>query len=110
VKGAPSWRVTGKHLFRVMVPDNGGGAVITWSDEREGNPPVLDIYAQRILDTGTIAPGWPVNGRVVCGADGGQNGATLASDGSHGAIVSWTDARSAGATHIFAAHVRGDGT
>jgi len=109
VNGAPVCTATGTHIFPVIVSDGAGGAVITWSDER-GSPPVQDIYAQRILGTGVIAPGWPVNGRVVCGADGGQTGATLAADGVHGAILSWTDARTPGEVHIFAHHVRGDGT
>ncbi len=98
----------GPQQFPVIVDDGAGGAVIAWFEER-GGPLALDIFAQRILNSGAVAPGWPVNGRALCTADGGQANPTIVSDGANGAIVAWTDARSPLGPHIFAQHVIGSG-
>ena len=49
---------------RVHRKDGTGGFFVVWSDGRSGDN---DIYAQRILADGTIAPGWLANGNRICG-------------------------------------------
>jgi hypothetical protein len=47
-----------------LVLDGAGGVVVVWVDARR-YPPTEDIYAQRRLADGTIAPGWAVNGNPL---------------------------------------------
>jgi hypothetical protein len=64
----------------------------------------VDIYAEHVLSNGVVDPAWPANGRALTTAPGTQIDAVIASDGGHGAIVAWTDARN-GENHIFAQRV-----
>ncbi|HEU4940716.1 MAG TPA: FlgD immunoglobulin-like domain containing protein [Candidatus Eisenbacteria bacterium] len=95
----------GPQEFPVIVDDGSGGAIITWYDLRGSN---FDIYAQHVLNSGIVDPAWPVNGRALCTNISDQFGPTIASDGSHGAIVTWDDNRNA-SFHPFAQHVLGSG-
>jgi FlgD Ig-like domain len=76
----------------IAVSDGAGGALVAWTDFRNGN---WDIYAQRVTAAGAIAPGWPANGVSLCAAAGHQTAPVIASDGAGGAIVTWEDARNA---------------
>ena len=101
---APGWPAAGGHglpvcvgpapqLLNSIVSDGLGGVLIAWFDYRdvlEGTTGI-DIYAQRILADGSIAPGWAVNGMPVTRAAGDQVRPVLLADGSGGAFVSWTD-------------------
>jgi len=76
-----------------ITSDGAGGAVIAWRDGRSGND---DIYAQRIDASGGAFC-------VPCGvaltsAAGTQFQDVIASDGTGGAIVAWSDFRSTRAT------------
>lgn len=71
-----------------MISDGGGGAIIAWNDERNGNP---DIYMQRINNAGETQ--WAVNGIGVCTAGSVQTLPRLVSDGYGGAIAVWNDER-----------------
>lgn len=42
------------------VPDDSGGVLVLWSNESPRG-----IFAQRLLGNGSIAPGWPADGRLV---------------------------------------------
>ena len=112
----PRWPANGLALgaapglqeFPVIVEDGAGGAIIGWDDARSSTSGV-DVYAQHVLGSGAVDPGWPVNGRALCAAAGDQGRATIATDGAHGAIVAWTDSRVVGTAHIFAHHVLASG-
>ncbi len=86
-----------------IVPDGSGGAIIAYEDGRSmlGD----DIYAQRVLASGTVDPAWPVNGRAVCTAANGQFGPRLIPDGSGGAIITWEDHRSGPNPDVYAQRV-----
>jgi len=72
-----------------IVSNMAGGAIITWTDKRNGNS---DIYAQRIEGDGT--PTWPItNGIAICTATGDQDYVQIASDGNGGSIMTWSDTR-----------------
>ena len=99
-------RAAGSQLDPTIVSDHARGAIVTWSDARDGQ---FDIYAQRVLDSGAIAPGWPADGRAVCTAPLEQLAPVITSDGASGAIVSWQDLRNGTNRNTFAQHVLASG-
>ena len=111
----PTWPANGRALctaandqqFPVIVSDGAGGAIVAWKDHRNGTD--YDIYAQHVLASGAVDPGWPVNGRAVCTAANEQEQAKIATDGSGGAIVTWQDKRSITDFDIYAQHVLASG-
>jgi hypothetical protein len=72
-----------------IAPDGFGGAIVAWEDSRNGAG--YDVYAQRILADGSIAPSWQVNGMPVTRAPGQQVNPVVLGDGTGGAFFSWTD-------------------
>jgi len=94
----PAWPVNGRalcvaahdQLKPTITTDGAHGAIVAWEDNRDLS---FHIYAQRVLGSGAIAPGWPVDGRAVCTAAPNQKDARIASDGAGGAIVTWEDYR-----------------
>ena len=87
-----------------MVADGFGGAILAWQDRRSGYD---DLYSQRITGSGSVAPGWPVDGLAVCTAPGDQIYPAVLADGEGGAIIAWQDGRSS--YDIYAQHVTGAG-
>ena len=98
----------GRQEFPAIVSDGAGGAIIAWDDLRSAATG-SDVFAQHVLSAGVVDPAWPVNGRALCAAPGGQVRPTIAPDGAHGAVVSWSDSRVVGTSHIFANHVLASG-
>jgi hypothetical protein len=96
--GVPQWTAdgvalctaTGGQYAPTIVTDGAGGAVLTWSDNRNGTD--LDIYAQRVSAAGV--PQWTADGVALCTAANGQGNPTIVADGTGGAIVTWSDERS----------------
>ncbi len=111
----PAWPVNGRAVCIAangqfgprMIPDGSGGAIITWEDHRSGPNP--DVYAQRVLASGTVDPAWPVNGRAVCDTADEQSGPRITSDGSTGAVITWRDKRS-GNYDVYAQRLLAGGT
>lgn len=88
-----------------MVSDDAGGAIIVWTDTRNGD---LDVYAQRIDSSGNVL--WKAEGVPV--ATGGllQTDAKLVGDGQHGAFVTYTGQSSASQDgHVFAQRINANG-
>ncbi len=73
-----------------IATDIMGGAVIAWTDDRDGGE---RVYAQRISYSGV--PQWTANGVAVCAADGQQRFIATVPDMAGGAIVAWVDDRTA---------------
>jgi predicted lipoprotein with Yx(FWY)xxD motif len=88
-----------------IVSDGSGGAIITWVDYHGGV--YSDIYAQRINASGVVL--WSVDGVPISTAAYDQADPTIVSDGSGGAIVTWTDARSGIRADIYAQRINGSG-
>jgi len=96
--GAAQWTANGVALCRaahdqvnpVVVTDGAGGAIVAWTDRRNGND---DVYAQRVSAAGV--PQWAGDGVAVCVAAGDQDLPVLGADGSGGAVVAWQDHRGA---------------
>jgi hypothetical protein len=85
----------------MMVSDGSGGAIITWNDQEN-----YHIYAQRVDSGGQVK--WTANGVVICDAAGDKEDPRLVSDGSGGAIITWTDGRTS-PTEIYAQRVDTNG-
>lgn len=88
------------------VSDGAGGVIVTWYDSRNGNGD--NIYAQRLNAAGTVQ--WTANGVAVCTAANGQESPSIVSDGSGGAIITWSDSRNPTAADIYAQRVDAAGT
>jgi len=93
-----------------LISDGAGGAIITWRDSRSYSALGVDIYAQRIDGSGVVK--WASNGKAVCTASGDQIDPRIVSDGSGGAVITWTDYRDAGTTgyDIYAQRINSSGT
>ncbi len=89
---------TGNQLVGGIVSDGGTGAIVTWSDFRNGTD--YNIYAQRVSATGTMR--WGTNGTLVCGATDSQETPDLIADGAGGAIVAWSDQRGGSSYDVYA--------
>jgi len=83
-----------------LTSDGAGGAIITWQVYRGGVAD--DIYAQWVDANGNII--WTANGVPICTADAIQQNPNLISDGSGGAIITWSDGRN-GNPDIYAQRV-----
>jgi hypothetical protein len=83
-------------------------AIITWEDERDGNP---DVYAQKIEYNGGMS--WQTNGVVICNESSSQVALQICETGypDNGAVIAWADNRSnaEGLYDIYAQLVDKDG-
>jgi hypothetical protein len=84
-----------------IVPDNQGGAIISWMDYR--NEWLGDVYAQRIDSNGNLL--WNTNGVAICTATGEQSGQQMISNDSGGSILAWYDARNGVDDNIYIQNV-----
>jgi hypothetical protein len=109
--GAAQWTADGVGLCAAggeqrtpaLCGDGVGGALVVWQD---GRPGALgqDVYAQRV-NSGGVAQ-WAANGVGLCTAAADQVGPAIAADPMGGAVVAWSDARTAGnGPDIYAQHV-----
>jgi hypothetical protein len=104
--GLPVTTAIGGQFAPKIVPDGAGGAVVVWTDGRNGAD--NDLYAQRIDTNG--APQWTAGGVAISATTGHQHAPQAVSDGSGGVIVVWEDTRNGMYTDIFAGRVTGVGT
>ncbi|KUG26232.1 hypothetical protein ASZ90_003929 [hydrocarbon metagenome] len=88
-----------------ITSDGSGEAIITWEDYRNGG--IRDIYAQRINSSGVAQ--WTANGVAVITNASHQLNPTIISDGSSGAILTWSDYRNANAD-IYVQRINSSGT
>jgi len=93
--GAVQWVANGVAICTVandqgyprIASDGSGGAIITWMDYRSGMPLA---YAQRVNASGAVQ--WtPDDGVAIAATTGFQVYPIITSDGSGGAIITWTD-------------------
>jgi len=87
--GMPVCTAPGLQQQQTMVSDGAGGAIVVWSDYRNYDLSASDLYAQRILPSGKIAPGWPVDGVALSRAPYWQVGPAAVADGAGGALVAY---------------------
>ena len=107
IDGEPICTAAGNQSMQQIISDNFGGAIIAWSDGRNGGPDA-DIYIQRINSIGTVQ--FPTNGVAVCAASYFQGSPQLVSDGNNGVIITWNDSRSNdGFADIYAQRISSTG-
>lgn len=114
----PRWPTGGRILCAApsirydprVISDGAGGAIVAWSDYRSSNQGG-QIYAQHVLEDGSVDPSWPADGLAVCPASNFQARPVLVSDDNGGAIIAWSDSRSTvTGADVYAQHVRANGT
>ena len=89
----------------VIASDGASGSIVAWY-----GGPGSDIFASRLLASGSVAPGWPTTSPlVVCDATGLQEQPTLVPDGAGGCLIFWQDARGGSDYDIYAQHIDGSG-
>jgi hypothetical protein len=111
--GSTLWKLNGTTICTAansqyipnIVSDGSGGALIAWSDERNGSTD--NIYAQRVNSIGSTL--WPTNGVAICTAAGSQGYPSIISNGSGDAIFTWEDSRN-GPYNIYAQSVNSTGS
>lgn len=86
--GTPICTAKNDQLDPVLIQNQIGGAILTWIDQRTGNP---DIFTQWINSTGS--PQWAPNGTAVCTAKDVQWAPRICTDGHGGAFIAWYDHR-----------------
>ena len=109
--GAPAagWPATGATVVTsgaslsapAVLPDGAGGAIVAWEDHRGASGG--DIYAQHVRGAGALDSLWAVGGAPVATGGPSNFAPMLASDGSGGAIVTWSDASSQAVAGYFSA-------
>lgn len=87
--GATICTTSNDQYIPVIVANGTGGAIITWNDFRNGSD--IDIYAQQINAAGVVQ--WTTNGVSVATSSNDNDVPVIISDGSGGAIISWSDYR-----------------
>jgi hypothetical protein len=111
---APGWPATGRAICTATgaqaevqgVADGSGGAIIVWSDTRNGG---RDIYAQHVLTNGSVDPAWAVNGNSVSVDSHFEYEPSVCSDGAGGAFVAWSYQFGGGDYDIYGARVSSAG-
>jgi len=96
---------TGWQMAPAILSDGTGGAIVTWMDGRGGI--TMDVYAQRVNAAGVLQ--WTPDGVPLCTAAGDEMYSKVVSDGSGGAIVTWSDSRSGSGYDIYAQGVNAAG-
>jgi hypothetical protein len=85
----------------VIISNGTGGAIITWNDYRNGND--IDIYAQQINGAGAVQ--WTANGVAIATSVDDNDVPVIVSDGSGGAIISWSDYRNGNDIDVYAQNI-----
>lgn len=91
---APGWPADGLGVCTIigyksniqLVAGAAGDVFVIWEDDRAGD---YNVYAQRLLGDGTVAPGWPTNGFALTNDVRTQNEVRAASDGAGGIYLAW---------------------
>jgi hypothetical protein len=102
--GVPLCAEAGSQGTPIIVSDGAGGAIVAWYDQRGSDQ---DIYAQRVDPDGM--PLWAEGGVGLCTAIYEQNLSSIISDGSGGAIVTWSDYRSNTDFDVYAQRIDASG-
>jgi len=74
-----------------LVSDGAGGVIIGWTTSPQGA--VFHTIALRLLADGSVAPGWPPSGTLLCNLLQTQDLPAIVTDRAGGAIVVWHDFR-----------------
>ena len=98
--------LTGGQAVAALVADGHGGAFVAWLDGSSVDPA---LFVHRVTGAGTIVPGWPAAGLLVCIAPFLQP-FDIASDGLGGVLLAWEDYRNGSYAVARAQRVNPDGS
>lgn len=95
-----------------VAGDNAGGAYVVWEEKRYN---LKSIYAQRVLASGLVAPGWPDTGLLVSTRSSSIDNLApvVVLDGSGGCYCVWYQIGQGITTHVwtvFAQRINPDAT
>lgn len=96
--GAVLCEAPGAQRELAIAADGAGGFYAVWRDDRSGES---QLYAQHVMGSGLVAPGWPAHGRAIVEANGTQDQPAIAALPGGRALVAWRDARE-GVARIYA--------
>ncbi len=88
-----------------IASDGSSGAIICWGDNRTSS--TTSLYTQRINSSGIVQ--WIGNGVLVCTTINASEQTKITSDGSNGAIYTWTDVRLTSDENVYAQRVNASG-
>jgi hypothetical protein len=93
-----------------IASDGAGGAIMVWSDFRNGSPFKIggDLFAQRVDGSGAIM--WDPDGEPVAVAAYYQNEPVSIRDNDGGLMVAWLDSRAGYYTRVWGQRIAADGT
>lgn len=104
---AAGWNLDGNFFSpwgaRGACSDGAGGIYVLSADVDPSYFSETTIFLHRFGPTGSPAPGWTMEGVVLCDAPGSRSGQRLAPDGQGGAIATWYDGE------IYAIRILPDG-
>jgi len=111
----PSWPVNGRAVYagpfsqslQDVVSDGHGGALVVWTDARNGPTLNSDVYAAHLKSTGVMDASFPAAGLVVSATNGAETPAHIVTDGAGGGYVGWEKASN---NEIHVTHVLSIGT
>jgi hypothetical protein len=95
----------GDQTLPAIAGDGKDGFYVAWQDHRGADN---DLYMSRFNADGTLGDGWTKNGSVIGSTAANQQSPTLASDGTAGVLVVWSDSRD-GNFDIRALHLDSSG-
>lgn len=107
--GVPICSAPGNQTHPVVTPDGSGGVYVAWTDARSGPAGDARVRTSRLTAEGTLAEGWPENGREVCSAPGDQRGPVIALADMGGIFVAWQDRRDGQGGRVFVTRLAPDG-
>jgi hypothetical protein len=89
---APGWPAggvlvcgaAGDQLAPHLAPDGAGGVFVEWLDRRAAPD---RLYAHHLLGSGSLAPGIPVDGRMLPSSSSGDAFANMSGDGVNGCFI-----------------------
>ena len=83
------------HYYPVIASDGAGGAYVAWDDGRDDTTGMArrNCYVQHLLADGSIAPGWPPDGRAAVQAPLERSSGPVIPDGEGGMVVVFGDTR-----------------
>jgi hypothetical protein len=110
---APGWPTDGARFafdrgMSQLLADGAGGAFLACGTS--GPVSDDDYFLLRITGSGTLAPGWPAGGAVVCQAPDRRGGLRMVPDRTGGVLLAWQDTRDFWEDETLLQRMRGDGS
>ena len=102
--GVPVCNAIGSQWYPEITSDGEGGAIVIWSDKRDGD---WNVYAQRVDASGAVV--WTPDGVPVCTASEDQFYPMIVSGDVGGAVIAWQDYRSGSNWDAYAQHIDASG-